>query len=403
MPSGDVAQAGNQRGINMKRKDIARRAAILCCAALSLALTALGTAVAGDIGRRLQALVDGHEAVGLAVVVVRDNEVVYHDSLGFRDLEARLPLRGDDLFRIASISKSFATTSVLQLVEQGRLSLDDDVGELLGFPVRNPGFPAQPITLRMLLNHTSSITDSQQYGSLDIINPAASDTWQASYSAHAPGSHYEYSNLGYNMVGAVIEKASGQRFDRYVKENVLQPLGLYGGHWPDALDASRFAMIYRYRDGEGFVRSDAAYAPLGERLDGYRPGYDAPLFSPTGGMKISASDLARYMLMHMNHGGWDGVRIISAEHAALMQAPSVRISDDSGYGLGLRIDGSLVPGATLTGHTGSAYGLYSSMFFDAERKFGFIVIINGVRDPSMRTAVNQALYEHFIGPLSARN
>lgn len=386
----------------MKTGSLARRAAGACVAFL-LAWLALGQAVAADMEERLAGLMDQYGAAGLAVVVVRDDEVVYQRSLGYRDLEARAPLREDDLFRIASISKSFATLSVLQLVEQGRLAMDDDVGQLLGFPVRNPAFPEQPITLRMLLNHTSSITDAQRYHSLDIINPATSDSWAQSYSEHAPGVHYEYSNLGYNMVGAIIEQASGQRFDRYVKEHVLDPLGLYGGHWPDALDAERFARIYRYREGEGFVRSDAAYAPLGDTLEDYRLGYSAPVFSPTGGMKISAPDLARYMRMHMGLGELDGVRIVSAGHAALMQAPTVRINDEGAYGLGLRIEGGLVPGVTLTGHTGSAYGLYSSMFFDPERKYGFIVITNGVRDPRLRTEVNRALHEHFIGPVSSRN
>ncbi|AOH35553.2 serine hydrolase domain-containing protein [Luteimonas sp. JM171] len=386
----------------MRRSNRASRALVLGAAFL-LALSAPGFTVAADIGEKLSALMAEHDAVGLAVVVVRDNEIVYRQSLGWKDRQARIPLEEGDVFRIASISKSFAAASILQLVEQGRLSLDDDVGELLGFPVRNPGFPDHSITLRMLLNHTSSITDSQRYGSLDIINPDANDSWSESYSEYAPGEQYEYSNLGYNMVGAIIEQASGQRFDRYVKEHVLEPLELYGGHWPDALDADRFARIYRYHEGEGFVRSDAAYALLGERLEDYRLGYSAPLFSPTGGMKITASDLARYMLMHMNQGEWAGVRIISQAHAALMQAATVPVDDSARYGLGLRTDNSLVPGVTLVGHTGSAYGLYSSMFFDADRKYGFVVITNGVRDPDLRAAVNQALHAHFIGPLSSRN
>src|SRR5690606_38775891 len=108
-----------------------------------------------------------------SVVVVRDNAVAYRASFGWKDLENRVPLARDDLFRIASISKSFAATSILQLVEQGRLSLDDDASGLVGFPVRNPAFPDRVITLRMLLNHTSSITDGPKYGSLDVIDPRA--------------------------------------------------------------------------------------------------------------------------------------------------------------------------------------------------------------------------------------
>ncbi|GGK14807.1 hypothetical protein GCM10011394_25040 [Luteimonas terricola] len=363
---------------------------------LLLACAWQASTAAEGIEDQLRALMEEHGTVGLAVAVVRDNAVVHRSSLGWKDLERKIPLEEEDVFRIASISKSFAAVSVLQLAEQGRLSLDDEAGDLIGFPVRNPAFPERPITLRMLLNHTSSITDGPKYGSLDFINPDAGGQWQDSYADRAPGERYEYSNLAYNMVGAIVERASGERFDAYVKRHVLEPLGLYGGHLVDALDADRIARIYRWREGEGFVRSDAAYAPLGERLHGHVIGYDAPVFSPTGGLKISAPDLAKYMLMHMNQGAWNGVRILGAEHAATMQEPTVDIDGTAGYGLAIRTERALVPGVVLTGHTGSAYGLYSSMFFDAEAKYGFVVMTNGTRDTGIRDEVNRALYEHFI-------
>lgn len=379
----------------MRRKSPETGTVALCTVFL-LSWLVTAPALSADIEKRLGALMAQHDVVGLAVVVVKDNAVVYQNSQGWKDRDASVPLEEGDVFRVASISKSFAATSILQLVEQDRLSLDDDVAELLGFPVRNPRFPDRVITLQMLLNHTSSITDSQRYGSLDIINPDTNQSWRESYSEHAPGKQYEYSNLGYNMVGAIIEQASGERFDKYVREHVLDPLELYGGHWPDVLDADRFAQIYRYHDGEGFVRSDAAYELLAGRLEDYRMGYSAPVFSPTGGLKISALDLAKYMLMHINLGEWAGARILSQEDAALMQMPSVKIDEGADYGLALRINRTLIPGATLVGHTGSAYGLYSSMFFDAVGKYGFVVITNGTRDPDVRTAVNRALYGYFI-------
>lgn len=379
----------------MKQGSKAGRALALC-AAFVLSWACVSPASAQGIEDRLGQLMAEHGTVGLAVVVVRDNAVVYQKALGWKDREKKIPLDEDDLFRIASISKSFATTSILQLAERGRLSLDDDAGDLIGFPVRNPAFPDRVITLGMLLNHTSSITDGEKYGNLDFINPGAGEAWRDSYTDRAPGEGYEYSNLGYNMVGTIVERASGERFDTYVKAHVLDPLGLQGGYVPDTLDADRFAQIYRWREGEGLVRSEQAYAPLGERLDGYTRGYDTPMFSPTGGVKISAPDLAKYMLMHMNLGEWNGVRIITAEHARKMQTPTVDIDGDSGYGLAMRTDKALVPGVVLTGHTGSAYGLYSSMFFDPEKKYGFVVITNGTRDMEVRTEVNRALYQHFI-------
>src|SRR5690606_20056373 len=250
---------------------ILSRLVALCVALLSLCLCL--PALAGEPEDRLRSLMDEYDTVGLAVVVVRDNRVVYRNSLVWKDVEAKIPLEQDDLFRIASISKSFAAVSILQLVEQGKMSLDDEVGALIGFPVRNPAYPDTPITLRMLLDHTSSISDAQTYKSLDVINPATNEHWQGSYAARAPGEGYEYSNLGYNMVGTIVERVSGQRYDAYVQQHVLDPLGLKAGFLGDALDASRLAQIYGWKEKQqGYVRSEAAYAALGERLNGYRAG-----------------------------------------------------------------------------------------------------------------------------------
>lgn len=370
--------------------------ALSLCAAFLLLLLSL-PALAGEIEDRLHSLMREYDTVGLAVVVVRDNGIVYRNSLGWKDRDAKIPLEQDDLFRIASISKSFAAVSILQLVEQGRLSLDDDASTLVGFPVRNPAFPDTPITLRMLLNHTSSITDAQKYKSLDVINPDTNANWRGSYAGRAPGETYEYSNLGYNMIGTIVERMSGQRYDAYVKQHVLDRLGLRAGYLPEALDANRFAQIYLWNgERQAYLRSEAAYAPLGKRLDGYRPGYDTPMFSPTGGLKISAPDLATWMLLHMNRGEWNGVRLLSAEHSALMQTRSTRSDENGDYGMAIRLDRALIPGVEMIGHTGSAYGLFSSMYFNPEKKYGFVVITNGARDVRLRTEVNRALYQHFI-------
>lgn len=377
-----------------KRQRSHRLAAV--CAGVLLSLGCLPSAIGHDLEANLRELMSAHETVGLSVAVVKDNAVVYRTSLGWKDRDKQTPLAVDDVFRIASISKSFAAIAILQLVEQGKLSLEDDVGDLIGFPVRNPAFPERVITLGMLLNHSSSITDGPQYGSLDVINPGMGAAWQASYASRAPGAQYEYSNLGYNMVGTIVERVSGQRFDAYVKTHVLEPLGLHGGYVPETLDAQRFAQIYAYREGKGFELSERAYAPYGERLLGYRMGYSTPMLSPTGGMKISAPDLAQYMLMHMNLGQWKGVRLLTTKHARQMQTPTISMDANDGYGLALRTDSSLIPGQRMIGHTGSAYGLYSSMFFDAQRKYGFVVITNGTRDMSVRSEVNRALYQHFI-------
>jgi len=350
----------------------------------------------------MQAYLDEIQAVGLGCVVVKDNQVVYHHNFGVKNLETKEPVDDQTLWRIASISKSFTATSLLQQVEQGKVALTDDVSGLLGFKVRNPKFPDTPITLEMLLSHTSSINDSQGYWTtIDIINPDINPDYALCYNDYEPGSGgYEYCNLNLNLAGTILERVTGVRFDQYVVNNVLRPLGLYGGYCVDSLDNARFAHLYDWDDEKGgYVdNSEEAYAPRREKIAAYVMGHDALIFSPTGGMKISALDLARYMTMHMNYGTTpDGVRIISEESSRNMQVPR---SEPEHYGLNLWLADDYVDGVTLVGHTGGAYGLSSAMFFKPDEKYGFVVICNGSHDAEgTHNVLHQAIarmYKYFI-------
>ncbi|RZK44223.1 MAG: class A beta-lactamase-related serine hydrolase [Pedobacter sp.] len=323
----------------------------------------------------LQELFKKTNSVGMSVAVVKNGKLLYSNSYGFKDIEKNIQLQDQDIFRIASISKSFSATAIMQLIEAKKISLEDDFGKLVGFKVRNPKFPEKVITLKMVLSHTSSINDSEGYFNLDAINPEKGKNWEKCYSGYEPGTKYSYCNLNFNMVGAVIEKISGERFDNYIKKHILEPLDIYGGYWVEALEQNRFVTLYEYNStSKQFVASPLAYAPRTEEIKNYVIGYSTPIFSPTGGMKISASDLAKYMTMHMNYGKYNGKRIISKKSAKLMQT---KISDEEEYGLAIRSSDKLIDGKTLKGHTGSAYGLFSAMFFDPKEKFGIVVITNG--------------------------
>lgn len=340
--------------------------------------------------------------MGLSVAVVKNNKVIYTRSFGYKNRESNTPLTDDCLFRIASISKSFSAVSILQLAEAKKLSLDDDISNLIGFKVRNPKFPETVITLRMVMSHRSSINDSQGYFKLDGIDPGKNPDWAKCYNAYEPGTGYQYCNLNYNMVGTIIEKISGERFDQYVKHHVLDPLGVYGGYCVDSLDKSRFASIYEYNpDSAKFFHSPDAYAPRSEIIANYVMGYTTPVFSPTGGMKISATGLAQYMIMHMKQGKHRGKRILSKKSVLEMQA-LLTDTDKERYGLAISTTSKLIAGKTLKGHTGVAYGLFSAMFFQPEEKFGIVVISNGCHpgytdgfNTVIRKTVN-CLYENLI-------
>ncbi|RZK53344.1 MAG: class A beta-lactamase-related serine hydrolase [Pedobacter sp.] len=362
----------------------------------------LGTVLAQQekVEDEIKTVMKDLDAVGLAVAVVKDGKLVYTKSFGLQDIENNKPLTDDAIFRIASISKSFSATAIMQLVEAKKFSLDDDFSDLVGFKIRNPKFPDTKITLKMVLSHRSSINDKEGYFNLDAINPDKNKNWANCYNDYEPGKGYQYCNLNFNMVGAVIEKFSGKRFDNYIKSNILSPLGLYGGYCVDSLDASRFATLYEYEaNPKKFTPAVAAYNPRREEIKNYTLGYTTPIFSPTGGMKISATDLAKYMIMHMNYGSANGKKIITRKSAKIMQT---KLSEEEGYGLAITTVTKLIEGRTLKGHTGSAYGLYSSMFFDPKDKFGFVVITNGC-NPLYENGMNNLtsktinlLYKHFI-------
>lgn len=348
----------------------------------------------------LSSIFQYYRVAGFSVAVVKENKLVYAKSFGFKNLEDRIPLTNENIFRIASVSKSFTVTSLMQLIQKKKLHLNDDVSKLIGFTVRNPKFPEKKITLRMLLSHTSSINDSQGYFTLDAINPGKNPDWAKCYNDYEPGKGYQYCNLNFNMAGSILEKYSGERFDHYVVNHVLNPLKIYGGYNVNELDSNLFARIYEYNpDSAKFFYSPDAYAPRKKEIENYVMGYSTPIFSPTGGMKISATGLARYMTMHMDNGKYEDVKIISRKSERLMRKP---LSDKENYGLALLTTQKLIPGETLIGHTGNAYGLFSAMFFEPGKKFGIVVISNGC-DPRyldgynvvIRKAVN-ILYREII-------
>ena len=348
----------------------------------------------------IQSIMQSNPVVGLSVAVVKNNKVIYNHSFGFKDVEKELPLTNESIFRIASISKSFTTTAIMQLVAEKKIRLDQDISELVGFKVRNPAYPNTVITLKMALSHRSSINDSEGYFSLDAIDPATNPNFAKCYNAYEPDKGYMYCNLNYNLAGSILEKITGIRFDKYIQQQILDPLGLYGGYNVNALDSNLIAKIYEFnKETKGFTLSPNAYAPRTEEISNYTMGRSTPIFSPTGGMKISANDLAKYMIMHSQLGKYKGGRMIPKKLSQQMQAI---ISEEESYGMALENTTQLIAGKTMIGHTGSAYGLYSMMFFEPKEKIGFIVISNGCDTKTingfnavLHQTVN-SLYENLI-------
>ena len=331
----------------------------------------------------LTAIARAHDVVSMQVAFVVGDEIVYSHAVGLKNFDSRVPASTTDLYRIASVSKSFSGVSTMQLVDAGKLSLDADVSDIVGFRVRNPKFPEVPITVRMLLSHTSSIVDSKvsYKKSFDVtLNPATASATNvaACYSNYEPGTHYQYSNRGINLLGAVIEKVSGERFDNYVRGHILLPLGITdAGFNVDSLDRTRFASLYTINDVGDYVEQTGAYERY-PQYDTYRLGIDTPHFSPAGGMKISILGLAEWMLTLKRGGlGRNGVRILPADRVEQMFQKATPDNSTVKYGFTLSVSKTLL-GFPMRGHTGSAYGLKSVLSFSLDQDFGVVVFCSSV-------------------------
>jgi D-alanyl-D-alanine carboxypeptidase len=213
-------------------------------------------------------------------------------------------LTAKHLMRVASISKLVTALGAMRLVERGKLSLEADVSKQLGFKLRNPNFPNTPITLAMLLSHSSSLRDGETYWA---EHPDTLASIFGKDSAHfakdqPPGAYFTYTNLNYGVIAQLIERASGQRFDIYMQREVLGPLDLTGGYNWSGVEGQSLpvATLYRKKEGAGAwmpqvddfgggtprvtVRSKGSITPNIAKLP---KGSNGSLFSPQGGLRIS--------------------------------------------------------------------------------------------------------------------
>lgn len=194
---------------------------------------------------------------GLGIIIYKDGREVYSRFIGSRhidgaDLRENAPITRDTRFRIASPSKQFTSYTLMQLVEQGRLRLDDDASKYLVFSLRNPAYPDMPITLEMLASHTSSLRDGDNYMappdvSIKEFFVPQGRMWEG--GAHfdpkeePPGQFFHYCNLNYGLLGTIIEKVTGERFDLYQKEHILKQLSTMADYVPDNLSREAFSNL----------------------------------------------------------------------------------------------------------------------------------------------------------------
>lgn len=247
-------------------------------ASLAILLSTLGaahaedrTAIASDLDKELSRIVDGRghgeKVAGAAVAVMIGDRLVYAGADGcaeFDDKHTRKclrPLKPTSKVRVASISKMALAMGLATLVADGRVDLDRDASDYLGWRLLNPNFPDRPITARRLLSHTSSIRDPEEYwmaapGRLrDLVSGSEGIFAMPAGDAAAGADWFKYANINYGLLAGLIEGAAQQRFDLFMTERVFAPAGLdIGFNWSGVSAASRKegASLPR-RDGKGWV------------------------------------------------------------------------------------------------------------------------------------------------------
>ena len=301
----------------------------------------------------------------------------------------------DDPVRVASISKLVGALAVMRLVDQGKMVLDRDINDYLGWRVRNPAFPDQSITMRQLLTHRSGIRDNVDYilpldGSIEkvLADPKA---WEAK---HPPGAYFSYANLNSPLIAAVVESVTGERFDAVVARLVLTPLKIDACfNWGAGCSAGRRAQAVTLLRTNGDLAKDAAISgadpcPITPASNGscdpalYRLGKHGSAFSPQGGLRISPQGLAKIGQVLLKKGQ----PLLSQRAFAEMTKVQWRFDGSNGddekgyfnaYGLGVHIHKDRT-GKQWIGHVGEAYAFRGGFWLDMKSKRGFMRYTNMV-------------------------
>lgn len=309
---------------------------------------------------------------GLVVSVVKDGGLLFSKGYGYADLERRVPATpGTTLFRIGSVSKLFTATAAMQLVEAGKLGLDEDVNAYLA-DLRIPDTFPQPVTLRHLLTHTAGF---EQRGATAIFVDDASKLVPLSESLrrHLParvwppgdatsGLRAAYSNWGMALAGHMVERASGMDFDQYVERNIFAPLGMSSSTFREPLPPPLAANLSQgYRSAQGELRTE--------------PFVFVHNFAPAGSMSSTANDMANFMIAHLQNGRCGGQRILQDPTARLMHS---RLFSPNPYlnGAGLGFYETYLNGHRLIGHGGAALSFFSQMALLPANNIGVFVSVN---------------------------
>lgn len=320
---------------------------------------------------------------GAVVAVVQDSRLLFTKGYGYADVENRKPVDPErTLFRIASVSKLITWTAVMQMVEEGKLSLDVDVNEYLDFAI--PATFPEPITLAHLMSHTSGFEDR----SFNMWKLRAEemlplgDYLKANLPARIfpPGTASGYSNYGASLAGYIVERVSGLPFNDYIEQKIFTPLGMMHSTFRQPLPellAADMAKGYNYSGGE-YVAGDFEYL----------------LTAPGGAVSATAADMTRFMIAHLQNGELDGQRIFADETAHQMHA-QLYTPDPRLDGVAHGFFEKTINGQHLLGHDGASFLFHSDLQLIPGQNVGLFVSTNGTAGGSVAQAVVKAFMDRY--------
>jgi CubicO group peptidase (beta-lactamase class C family) len=362
-----------------------------------------------NLQTNLQTIFNNNQLMGMSVFVFSEsNDAVY--NYGLKNYSQNLVVDNTTKYRIASISKSFTALGLMKLYDQNLFELDDNISNYLGYSVINPNHPSIPITFRMLLSHTSSLQDGSGYSTFlnatysqnpipnisSVLQTNGSYYTSNMWRAEIPGTYFTYSNLNFGLIGTLIEKISNQRFDLFMKNEILNPLGITGSfNIQDLNSINDVATIYR-KVGSAWSPQYDNYngiMPTPPNLSNYVIGSNGVYFAPQGGLRASVTDVSK-LLKFIKSNGSSVSGLISASTLQTMKMVQWADNGSNGddyyglfnkWGLGLHYantnsDDFICNQNTFgnfIGHTGEAYGLISDAFYSENDDVGFVFITNG--------------------------
>jgi CubicO group peptidase (beta-lactamase class C family) len=334
-----------------------------------------------------------HHIAGAAVSVVKDGELFFAKGYGEADLEKGIPVDPKQtIFHVGSVGKLFTWTAVMQLVEEGKLDLDADINTYLDF--RIPDTYPQPITLRHLMTHTSGFEDRW----LDSVVSDTSELvpareWLVTYMPARvcpPGDCAGYSNYNAMLAGYIVARVSGESYDEYIQEHIFDPLGM-----AHSTTQSPIPQDLRAQASVGYTYEDGDFQAF--------PDYTAqPALWPSGAHQATVTDMARFMIAHLQDGRYSdantaGARILKETTARQMHStaytPDPRLLG-AAYGFADMSDN----GQRTLGHTGYFPPMSSLLLLLPEQNLGVYVVYNseGGRElTNQHTGFQRAFFDHY--------